>query len=324
MQEFANVAAFPATGMRGIIYVALDTNKTYRWSGSAYIEISASPGTTDAVPEGSVNLYYTDARAAAAAPVQTVAGRTGAVTLSRTDVGLGSVDNTSDVNKPVSTATQAALDLKAPLASPALTGSPTAPTPAPGVSNTQLATTAFVSAAVASGGSYVEAPTDGGFYGRMNATWAPVAPLASPVFSGDPRAPTPSPGDADTSIATTGFVAAALAKAGTAITMSDTPPASPTNGSLWWESDSGEMFIWYDDGTSQQWVSALAMLPGPQGVQGVQGPTGPTGPQGPQGAQGATGAQGPQGTPGTWTQITQAAYNALAPPNPAVLYVIIG
>ena len=61
--EFANLAAFPATGETGKIYVALDTNITYRWSGSAYVVISASPGTTDDVPEGSVNLYFTDARA---------------------------------------------------------------------------------------------------------------------------------------------------------------------------------------------------------------------------------------------------------------------
>jgi hypothetical protein len=38
------------------------------------------------------------------------------------DVGLGNVDNTSDADKPVSTATQSALDLKAPLASPTFTG----------------------------------------------------------------------------------------------------------------------------------------------------------------------------------------------------------
>ena len=40
--EFASLAAFPATGETGKIYVTLDTNKTYRWSGSAYVEISAS------------------------------------------------------------------------------------------------------------------------------------------------------------------------------------------------------------------------------------------------------------------------------------------
>ncbi len=43
------------------------------------------------------------------------------------DVGLGNVDNTSDANKPVSTAAQTALDLKAPLASPTFTGTVTLP-----------------------------------------------------------------------------------------------------------------------------------------------------------------------------------------------------
>ena len=40
--EYANLAAFPATGETGKIYVALDTNLTYRWSGTAYVEISKS------------------------------------------------------------------------------------------------------------------------------------------------------------------------------------------------------------------------------------------------------------------------------------------
>jgi hypothetical protein len=67
--EYANQAAFPATGETGKIYVTLDTNKTYRWSGSAYVEISASPGSTDSVVEGSTNLYFTNARARAAISV---------------------------------------------------------------------------------------------------------------------------------------------------------------------------------------------------------------------------------------------------------------
>ena len=45
--------------------------------------------------------------------VTSVAGKTGAVTLDKTDVGLSNVDNTSDANKPISIATQAALDTKA-------------------------------------------------------------------------------------------------------------------------------------------------------------------------------------------------------------------
>ena len=68
----------------------------------------------------------------------TVSGITSAM------VGLGNVDNTSDANKPVSTAAQTALDAKAPLASPALTGNPTAPTQADNDNSTKIATTAFV------------------------------------------------------------------------------------------------------------------------------------------------------------------------------------
>lgn len=60
--EFANFAAFPVTGETGKIYTALDSNKIYRWGGSVYVEISAAPGSTDAVTEGSNNLYFTVAR----------------------------------------------------------------------------------------------------------------------------------------------------------------------------------------------------------------------------------------------------------------------
>ena len=61
--EYAAVVNFPATGETGKIYVATGLNKTYRWSGSAYVEIAASPGSTDAVTEGSTNLYFTNTRA---------------------------------------------------------------------------------------------------------------------------------------------------------------------------------------------------------------------------------------------------------------------
>jgi len=60
-----------------------------------------------------------------APPVQTVNGYTGAVNLSKADINLGNVDNTSDANKPISTLTQNALNLKAPLASPTFTGTVT-------------------------------------------------------------------------------------------------------------------------------------------------------------------------------------------------------
>jgi uncharacterized protein (TIGR02145 family) len=47
-----------------------------------------------------------------AAPVQTVNGYTGSISLSKVDIDLSNVNNTSDLNKPISTKTQAALDLK--------------------------------------------------------------------------------------------------------------------------------------------------------------------------------------------------------------------
>lgn len=40
--EYASVSNFPATGESGKIYIAVDTNKSYRWSGSTYVEISSS------------------------------------------------------------------------------------------------------------------------------------------------------------------------------------------------------------------------------------------------------------------------------------------
>jgi hypothetical protein len=104
--EAADVASLSATGETGKIYVTTGTNKTYRWSGSAYVEISPSPGSTDSVTEGSSNLYFTNVRAAAAAPVQSVAGKTGAVTLSTSDVsGLAALISSNGGDKYLTSST---------------------------------------------------------------------------------------------------------------------------------------------------------------------------------------------------------------------------
>ncbi|MGR4042898.1 hypothetical protein [Pseudomonas sp. 910_21] len=67
--EFPARVDFPAVGETGKIYIAINdgdspTNPTrqYRWSGSAYVLIPSSPGSTDQVPEGSTNQYFTAAR----------------------------------------------------------------------------------------------------------------------------------------------------------------------------------------------------------------------------------------------------------------------
>ncbi len=84
--------------------------------------------------------------------VPIIHGGTGAntVTGAKTNLGLNNVDNTSDANKQISIATQAALNDKAPLASPTLTGVPMAPTAATGTNTNQIATTAFVTSSILS------------------------------------------------------------------------------------------------------------------------------------------------------------------------------
>lgn len=113
IEEYTSLSSFPPDGSTAKMYLALDTSKIYRWSGSTYVEIIGAPGSTDAIPEGLTNRYFTSARASASSPVQTVAGRTGNIVLGKSDVNLGNVDNTADTDKPISTATATALNLKA-------------------------------------------------------------------------------------------------------------------------------------------------------------------------------------------------------------------
>jgi hypothetical protein len=122
---------------------------------------TASDYSTTTVANG---LYYPLASNPAgyltSAPVTSVAGRTGAVTLAVADVSGA-----------------------APLASPGLTGTPTAPTAAAATNTTQIATTEFVTTA-----------------DNLKAN------LASPTFTGTPAAPTASAGTNTTQLATTAFV----------------------------------------------------------------------------------------------------------------------
>ena len=116
------------------------------------------------------------------------------------DVGLGNVDNTSDADKPVSTAAQTALDLKAPLASPTFTGTVTTPLSTAGYVKTNASGVLSSSAAVA------QNDVTG-----LTSDLALKAPLASPALTGTPTAPTATAGTNTTQIATTAFVTGAVA-----------------------------------------------------------------------------------------------------------------
>ena len=80
-----------------------------------------------------------------------------------------------------------------------------------------------------------------------------------------------------------------------------TTPASPMNGDLWWDTETGNRFIYYDDGTSSQWVQDTAL--GPAGVQGYTGSAGTNGVIGYTGSAstvvGYTGSQGNIGYTGS-------------------------
>lgn len=87
--EYASISKFPTTGESGKIYTALDTNKIYRWSGSAYIVISETIalGTTHS------SAGYGDESRAAYNHSTKTSGNPHHVT--KADLGLGSVENKS-------------------------------------------------------------------------------------------------------------------------------------------------------------------------------------------------------------------------------------
>lgn len=124
--------------------------------------------------------------------VLTVAGRTGNVVLTKVDVGLSNVDNTSDANKPVSTAVQAELNDRLATVNN-LADLDSAPTAITNLGATVVGASLFT--AVDAAGAR---------------TTLAAAPIASPNFTGTPTTTTPAPGDNTSRIPTTAFVSAAI------------------------------------------------------------------------------------------------------------------
>ena len=90
--EFANLASFPATGESGKIYIAIDTNLTYRWGGSSYVVMSSSL----ALGETSSTAYRGDYGKAAYDHSRITTGNPHNTT--KTDIGLGNVPNIDATN----------------------------------------------------------------------------------------------------------------------------------------------------------------------------------------------------------------------------------
>jgi hypothetical protein len=112
--------ALPAIGENTVLYVVNTTSLMYRWNGSAYVQInsisSINWGNINGTLSNQTDLQNAlNAKAPLASPTftGTVSGITKAM------VGLGNVDNTTDLLKPISTATQTALNLKYDATNPA-------------------------------------------------------------------------------------------------------------------------------------------------------------------------------------------------------------
>jgi len=166
---------------------------------------TAGDNTTKVATTAFVTSAVSTAIAAAATGVVSFNTRTGAVTLTAADV------NTALGYTAANAATTA------PLASPTFTGTPAAPTATAGTSTTQVATTAFVASAITA--NALANPGVATFNTRSGSvvlTAADVtgvggALLASPTFTGTPAGPTASAGTVTTQLATTAFVASAIA-----------------------------------------------------------------------------------------------------------------
>lgn len=131
--EYENKTSFPTAGEAGKIYVDKDTNLTYRWSGTAYVEISPSLalGETSSTafagdkgkvaydhsqktgnPHGTTIADISSLQSTLDDKVPSTRKVNGKalssdITLAKGDVGLGNVDNTSDADKSVKSAESA-------------------------------------------------------------------------------------------------------------------------------------------------------------------------------------------------------------------------
>lgn len=133
--------------------------------------------------------------------------------VSADDIGYDDTDTSLGVTvqeaiDELYSSTVTALAAKAPLASPTFTGNPAAPTQSASDNSTRLATTAFVQGLITTLKGGVSSAYD--TLAEIATAIGLLAPIASPVLTGTPSAPTAAEGTNTTQIATTAFVYQAL------------------------------------------------------------------------------------------------------------------
>lgn len=192
------------------------TNRWQKWSGSAWAELTGTYALTALTTTGNATIGGTLAV-------------TGATTLA---AATATTPATGDNSTAVATTAYVRAQAYAPLASPALTGTPTVPTAAVDTNTTQAASTAFLLGQAGSTNPVMNGSAAVGSslrYARQDHVH-PVdtsrAPLASPTLTGTPAAPTAAAGTNTTQLATTAFVNAEIAN--------DAPSKTGTGASGTW------------------------------------------------------------------------------------------
>ncbi|HBQ4549027.1 TPA: tail fiber protein [Escherichia coli] len=203
------------TTQKGIVQLSSDTNSTSE--------------TLAATPKAVKAAYDLAAGKAPSSHTHPWNQITGVPTASLTAKGITQLSSATNSDSETMAATPKAVksikdlaDTKAPIESPSLIGTPTAPTAAQGTNSTQIANTAFVKAAITAliNGAPGTLDTlkeiaaainnDPNYSTTINNALALKAPLASPALTGIPTAPTAAQGTNNTQIATTAYVRAAI------------------------------------------------------------------------------------------------------------------
>jgi hypothetical protein len=134
--------------------------------------------------------------------------------------------------------------------------------PAPPVNPGHAAAKSYVDSQIAAVAQFPEAPSDGFTYGRKNAAWSKAladAPSDANAYGRKAGAwvdvAEEAPSDGLGYMRKNGVWTPSSGGA----TTDDLPPPGPLqDGQFWWKSDVGTLYLWYDDGNSQQWVQAAA------------------------------------------------------------------
>lgn len=285
-------------GQFGDMYLDIDTGDIYSWTGAAWVfQGTFAPATL--TPAEILAALLTVDGAGSGLDADLLDGQHGAYYAKQSDMTTETTRNDTQDTQIAQNSGDIAGNIsaiatlnatKAPLASPAFTGDPTAPTPSPGDNDTSIATTAFVAAALTAGtlpadilaklltvdgaGSGLDADLLDGQHGAyyldlLNATGIlPAArfndashgaraggnlhPLATAAIAGFML---DAPSDSFVYGRKNGAWSTVIGGA----TTDDSPPAGPLqDGQLWWKSSTGVLYLWYDDGNSQQWVQVSA------------------------------------------------------------------